>query len=327
MRREGDGPGRPRGRWPRRLRRRSSLTASRRRRPWPLRPSEHPHRLRRPCRPRRKHLRHPRPSAGSPARIAARSRDGGPSWPASSCDAPAVRTCSDAPCEPSHAPGPTGIHRVYRPASGARSDRPGAGVLGRSGVAGRRGFLRTEPRASASGPTHPPPHGRGSAGADAVEPGCVAPLPPPPGGAGSVSRRPGAGLRTGRGSRRTGRRSRPVRLPAASELRHPRLVRAQVPRVRVDTVVHPPGRGRLGGIVAEPPARRGHGGRVDLPGPVPPAGPAPTGTSPDRSPMARSAGRRPDRPADHQLVGGCCERAAGVVIVSARSLAPSRERC
>ena len=47
--------------------------------------------------------RPPRPSDGSPARTAARSPDGGPSWPASSCDARAAGTSSDARCEPGHA--------------------------------------------------------------------------------------------------------------------------------------------------------------------------------------------------------------------------------
>ena len=82
------GPGRPRREAARRpASRRAAADAGRsrlRRRP-PPRPSR-----------RRRPRRAGEPSDGSPARTAARSPDGGPSWPASSCDAPAAGPSSDA---------------------------------------------------------------------------------------------------------------------------------------------------------------------------------------------------------------------------------------
>ncbi len=85
-------------------------------------------------------------------------------------------------------------------------------------------------------------------------------------------------------------------LPQSCVSRSP--VRAQMPGLRVDPVVHPPGGGGLGGVVAVPPARRAHGGRLDLPGPLPAAGPAPARPPADPGPMAARAGHRPDRAAD-----------------------------
>ena len=229
-------------------------------------------RLRRrpPPRPsRRRHRAAPeQPSAGSPARIAARSPAGGPRSPASSCVARAARLCSDAHYKTRHAPGSTDSRRCRRNGRPDRSGRPRAGRVNLvDAPAGRR---TTTWHGHPARPVNVPE----SHGLEAR---------PRRGPIGSIRRHREvlAVCFVVRCWPSRWSRCRAAGSPSAGYRDYP-LPRAvlrgacwgSVPRVRVDPVDHPPGRGRLAGVVAEPPAGRTDGGRADLPGPLPAAGPA-----------------------------------------------------
>ena len=163
--------------------------------------------------------RPPRPSAGSPARIAARSPDGGPSWPASSCDALAARRCSDAHCETWPC---SGIDRLPPMPTHGRPDRSGRPRAGRVDLVGCALLAEDDDVAR-----HPACAGSARAGSPCrrrihgleARATTAAPI-------GSIRRhrevlavvlrRRGAGLRAGRGARRPGRPPRVQGLSAAA---------------------------------------------------------------------------------------------------------------